>query len=167
MELVPVQDIVAFKRPRWPARAAHHLPGTDQNATIENKIQAFYQPSLRGHQKNVMRGASNPNALRPGINGFAADQNKRLPYDPEAAKKLLAGRFPQQFPVTMNCPMTATSTTNASAKPVSANLARINVKINLAAETKGTYFPKFCAATPALACWTLRHLRRAITRSMR
>jgi len=26
----------------------------------------------------------------PGINGFNADQNKRLPYDPEAAKKLLA-----------------------------------------------------------------------------
>ena len=40
----------------------------------------------------VMRGAATPTALMvaPGIKGFVADMNKRLPYDPENAKKLLA-----------------------------------------------------------------------------
>ena len=46
----------------------------------------------RRHQAHVMRGASNPLALMvgPGINGFNPDLNKRLPFDAEASKKLLA-----------------------------------------------------------------------------
>lgn len=108
--------------------------------------QAFYQAiDMEGIKKNVMRGASNPTALMvgPGINGFAADQNKRLPYDPEAAKKLLADAgYPNGFEVTMNCPNDRYVNDARICQAVSANLARINVKINLAAETKGTYFPK-------------------------
>ena len=51
--------------------------------------QAFYQAiDIEGIQKTVMRGASEPTGLMvgPGVNGFDADLNKRLPYDPEAAK---------------------------------------------------------------------------------
>lgn len=54
--------------------------------------QAFYQAiDINGIQRVVMRGASGPTALMvgPGINGFDAAMNKRLPYDPDAAKKLL------------------------------------------------------------------------------
>ncbi|MBW8720286.1 MAG: ABC transporter substrate-binding protein, partial [Variovorax paradoxus] len=54
--------------------------------------QAFYQAiDIVGIQKTVMRGASKPTGLLvgPGINGWTAEQDKRLPYDVEAAKKLL------------------------------------------------------------------------------
>lgn len=108
--------------------------------------QAFYQAiDIEGIQKTVMRGASKPTALMvgPGINGFDASQNKRLPYDPEAAKKLLAeAGYPNGFEVTMNCPNDRYVNDARICQTVSANLARIGVKINLAAETKGTYFPK-------------------------
>ncbi len=108
--------------------------------------QAFYQAiDIDGIQKTVMRGASSPTALMvgPGINGFSQAQNKRLPYDVEAAKKLLADAgYPNGFEVAMNCPNDRYVNDAQICQAVAANLSRINVKINLQAETKGTYFPK-------------------------
>jgi len=108
--------------------------------------QAFYQAiDIEGIKTTVMRGASNPTALMvgPGINGFTPEQNKRLPYDMEAAKKLMAeAGYPNGFEVTMNCPNDRYVNDSRICQAVAANLSRINVKINLQAETKGTYFPK-------------------------
>ena len=108
--------------------------------------QAFYQAiDIDGIKKTVMRGASAPTAemVGPGINGFQPDLNKRLPYDPEAAKKLLAeAGYPSGFEVQMNCPNDRYVNDSRICQAVAANLSRIGVKINLAAETKGTYFPK-------------------------
>ncbi len=107
--------------------------------------QAFYQAiDIEGIKKTVMRGASNPSALLvgPGINGFQPDA-KRLPYDVEAAKKLMAeAGYPNGFEVAMNCPNDRYVNDGRICQTVAANLSRINVKINLQAETKGTYFPK-------------------------
>jgi peptide/nickel transport system substrate-binding protein len=108
--------------------------------------QAFYQAiDIEGIKRTVMRGAANPTGLMvgPGINGFVADLNKRLPFDTEAAKKLLAeAGYPNGFEVTMNCPNDRYVNDGEICQAVAANLSRIGVKINLAAETKGTYFPK-------------------------
>jgi peptide/nickel transport system substrate-binding protein len=108
--------------------------------------QAFYQAiDIEGIKRTVMRGASNPIAeMWPQqVNGFAPDLNKRLPYDPEASRKLLAeAGYPNGFEVKMNCPNDRYVNDSAICQAVSANLARVGVKINLEAETKGTYFPK-------------------------
>lgn len=107
--------------------------------------QAFYQAiDIEGIKKTVMRGASNPSAqlVGPGINGFQPDM-KRLPYDVEAAKKLMAeAGYPNGFEVSMNCPNDRYVNDSRICQTVAANLSRINVKVNLQAETKGTYFPK-------------------------
>ncbi len=74
-----------------------------------------------------MRGASSPTALMvgPGINGFQADMNKRLPYDAEAAKKLMAeAGYPSGFEVTMNCPNDRYVNDARICQAVAANLAR-------------------------------------------
>lgn len=108
--------------------------------------QAFYQSiDIEGIKRTVMRGASRPTGLMvgPGITGFNEAQDKRLPYDPEAAKKLLADAgYPQGFEVSMNCPNDRYVNDAQICQAVAAGLAKINVKINLVAETKGTYFPK-------------------------
>jgi peptide/nickel transport system substrate-binding protein len=108
--------------------------------------QAFYQAiDINGIQKTVMRGASTPAALLigPGVNGYDASLDTRLPYDPDAAKKLLAeAGYPEGFEVSMNCPNDRYVNDSNICQAVAANLARIGVKINLQAETKGTYFPK-------------------------
>jgi peptide/nickel transport system substrate-binding protein len=108
--------------------------------------QAFYQAiDIQGIQRTVMRGASAPTALMvgPGINGFDPAMNTRLPYDPEASKKLLAeAGYPNGFEVSMNCPNDRYVNDGNICEAVAANLARVGIKINLQAETKGTYFPK-------------------------
>jgi peptide/nickel transport system substrate-binding protein len=108
--------------------------------------QAFYQAiDIDGIKRTVMRGASEPAALMigPGINGYAAEQNKRLPFDVEAAKKLMADAgYAAGFELSMNCPNDRYVNDSRICQTVAANLSRINVKINLQAETKGTYFPK-------------------------
>jgi peptide/nickel transport system substrate-binding protein len=108
--------------------------------------QAFYQAiDIETIKSRVMRNAATPAALMvgPGINGFVPDLNKRLPYDVEAAKKLLADAgYPAGFEVGMNCPNDRYVNDGEICQAVAANLARIGVKVNLQAETKGTYFPK-------------------------
>jgi len=165
MEPVPVQDIERVNStPTTKALVAPELRtiflGMDQKrdellySSVKGKNpfkdkrvrQAFYQAiDIDGIKRTVMRGASNPTALMvgPGINGFSADQNKRLPFDVEAAKKLMAeAGYPAGFEVTLNCPNDRYVNDSRICQTVAANLSRINVKINLAAETKGTYFPK-------------------------
>ena len=165
MEPVPVQDIPRINaNPNLQVLQGPELRtiflGMDQSrdelqfSSVKGKNpfkdkrvrQAFYQAiDINAIQKVVMRGASTPTALMiaPGIKGFPAELNKRLPHDPDAAKKLLndAG-YPSGFEVGMNCPNDRYVNDEEICKAVAAMLARIGVKVNLTAETKGTYFPK-------------------------
>ncbi len=108
--------------------------------------QAFYQAiDIETIKSKVMRGASTPTALMiaPGVNGFAPSLNKRLPYDVDAAKKLLADAgYPNGFEVGMNCPNDRYVNDSEICQAVAAMLARIGVKVNLMVETKDLYFPK-------------------------
>jgi len=165
MEPVPVQDVPRINSsPNTVALVAPELRtiflGMDQKrdellySSVKGKNpfkdkrvrQAFYQAiDIEGIKRTVMRGASNPSALMvgPGINGFNPELNKRLPFDAEASKKLLADAgYPNGFSVDMNCPNDRYVNDGQICEAVAANLARVGVKINLKAETKGTYFPK-------------------------
>ena len=108
--------------------------------------QAFFPAiDIEAIKSRVMRNAATPTALMvgPGVRGFQPDMNKRLPYDPDAAKKLLADAgYPNGFEVGMNCPNDRYVNDSPICQAVAANLARIGVKVNLQAETKNTYFPK-------------------------
>ena len=108
--------------------------------------QAFYQAiDIEAVRTRVMRGAATPAALMlgPGVNGYPADLDRRLPYDPAAAKRLLAeAGYPSGFEVGMNCPNDRYVNDAKICQAVAANLARIGVRINLQAEAKVTYFPK-------------------------
>ena len=80
----------------------------------------------------------------PGINGFDAGMNKRLPYDPDAAKKLLADAgYPQGFEVGMNCPNDRYVNDGEICQAVAANLARVGWK----AERTTFFFGNFQIVT--------------------
>jgi peptide/nickel transport system substrate-binding protein len=108
--------------------------------------QAFYQAiDIETIKSRVMRNAATPTGLMiaPGIKGFVPELNRRLPYDVEGAKKLLADAgYPQGFEVSMNCPNDRYVNDGEICQAVAAMLARVNVKVNLQAESKVTYFPK-------------------------
>src|SRR6185295_16176367 len=108
--------------------------------------QAFYQAiDIEAIKSRIMRGAATPTNLMiaPGVRGFDPAQNKRLPHDTAAAKKLMADAgYPDGFEVSMNCPNDRYVNDAAICQAISAMLAQIGVKVNLMAETKVTYFPK-------------------------
>ena len=108
--------------------------------------QAFYQAiDIEAIKSRIMRGTSTPSALMvaPTVNGFVAELNKRLPYDPESARKLLAeAGYPTGFEVTLNCPNDRYVNDAEICQAVAAMLARIGVKVDLIAETKALFFPK-------------------------
>jgi peptide/nickel transport system substrate-binding protein len=77
------------------------------------------------------------------MKGYAADLDKRAPYDPAAAKKLLAeAGYPDGFSVTLDCPNDRYVNDEAVCVAAAAMLGRIGVKVNVAAISKTKYFSK-------------------------
>jgi peptide/nickel transport system substrate-binding protein len=70
--------------------------------------QAIYQAiDIEAIRLDIMRGLATPAGMlvSPGAIGYAPELDRRLPYDPEAAKALLAeAGYPQGFSVTLDCP---------------------------------------------------------------
>ncbi len=110
--------------------------------------QAFYQAiDIEAIKKKVMRGLSQPSAMMiaPGIIGWSP-KFKRLPYDPEASKRLLAeAGYPHGFEVTLDCPNDRYVNDEAICLAVVSMLAKVGVKVNLLAQPKAKFFPKILA----------------------
>ncbi|HVY43007.1 MAG TPA: ABC transporter substrate-binding protein, partial [Hyphomicrobiaceae bacterium] len=95
-------------------------------------------------KSKVMRGMAVPSALliSPLLYSRSAEF-KRHPYDPEAAKKLLAeAGYPNGFEVTLDCPNDRYVNDEAICRAVAQMLARINVRIRLNSMPKARYFEK-------------------------
>jgi peptide/nickel transport system substrate-binding protein len=110
----------------------------------ERVRRAFYQAiDVNGIQRTVMRGQSKPTGLMwgPGVNGFVAADDTRLPLDLDGAKKLLAeAGYPNGFGVTLDCPNDRYVSDEAICTAVTSMLARIGVKVNLVAQTRARFF---------------------------
>ncbi len=106
--------------------------------------QAFYQAiDVKAISARVMRNQSRPTGLMygPGVNGFTEASDQRYPYDSEASKKLLAeAGYPDGFGVTLDCPNDRYVNDESICQAVTAMLARANIKITLAAQTRLKYF---------------------------
>jgi peptide/nickel transport system substrate-binding protein len=111
--------------------------------------RAFYQAiDEEAIKAKVMRGFAHPTALivGPGVNGYDPALDKRAPYGPPAAKKLLAeAGYPDGFQVGFDCPNDRYVNDEAICQAVVAMLARIGVKVDLLAQTRAKYFGKINA----------------------
>jgi peptide/nickel transport system substrate-binding protein len=92
----------------------------------------------------VMRGAATParGMVVDFVNGY--DSNfQRYPYDPDAAKKLLAeAGYPDGFTVGFDCPNDRYVNDAQVCQAVTAMWARIGITAKLNAQTKSLYFTK-------------------------
>jgi peptide/nickel transport system substrate-binding protein len=109
--------------------------------------QAFYQAiDVNAIKDKVMRGKAAPTGCitpAPVACSMAPEADKRLPYDPEAAKRLLAeAGYPNGFEVGMDCPNNRYVNDERICQSVVAMLAKIGVKVNLNTMPKAVYFPK-------------------------
>ena len=179
MEPVPVQDIGRISAdPRLKVLQGAELRtlfiGLDQrrdellNSSVKGRNpfkdrrvrQALYQSiDIDAIQRTVMRGASTPTALliAPPVKGWAADLNKRLPYNPDAARRLMAeAGYGDGFEVAMNCPNDRFVNDEAICAVVASMFAKIRVKVNLVVEGKALYFPKILSRNTSLylGAWT-------------
>ena len=164
MEPVPLQDIEKLKAaPNLKVLQGPELRtiflGMDQSrdellfSNVKGKNpfkdkrvrQAFYQAidiEAIKSSHHARRGDADQSDDRAGHQGVP-EMNKRLPYDPEAAKKLLAeAGYPDGFEVGMNCPNDRYVNDAAICQAVAAMLARIGVKVEPDGRNQGHVFPE-------------------------
>src|SRR5450755_544132 len=108
--------------------------------------EAFYKAvDVNAIKTQVMRGLSIPTAVMyaPQVDGYPKDLDRVKPPDREGARKLLADAgYPQGFTVTLDCPNNRYINDEKICVAVAAMLAQVNVKVNVNAMPRATYFPK-------------------------
>lgn len=108
--------------------------------------QAFYHAiDVEAIKRTVMRGQSRPSALMigTGLNGYDKAMDVRPKFDPELSKKLLAeAGYPNGFETGLDCPNDRYVNDEAICRAAVAMLAKVGVKVNLLAQTRGKYFAK-------------------------
>ncbi|HEY9215279.1 MAG TPA: ABC transporter substrate-binding protein [Ancylobacter sp.] len=109
--------------------------------------QAVYRAiDMTAIRDRVMGGTSRiaGTMIAPGINGYDAKLDTRaLPYDPEAAKKLLAeAGYPNGFSFGMDCSNDRYVNDERICQAIVGMLARVGLKVTLNAQTRSKYFEK-------------------------
>ena len=108
--------------------------------------RAVYQAiDIETIRRDVMHGFSIPAGIiiQPGINGYTAELDRRLPYDPGAAKALLADAgYPSGFDVQIDCPKDRYVNDAAICRAVVGMLGQIGIAVRLAAEPMRQHLPK-------------------------
>jgi len=111
--------------------------------------KAFYQAiDIEAIKARIMRDLATPSALMISPLLFArADEFERHPYDPEAAKALLAeAGYPDGFTVAMDCPNDRYVNDEPICQAVSSMLARVGITIEPNFQSKTQYFAKVLAS---------------------
>lgn len=125
------------------------LPGSNikgKNPLKDVKVRrALYQAiDSDALHRVTMRGLSQPTGtlVAPQVNGWTESLHKRLPYDQEAARKMLAeAGYPQGFEVDFACPNNRYINDEEICQAVTAMWSRIGVKAKLRTLPLVTYFP--------------------------
>jgi peptide/nickel transport system substrate-binding protein len=108
--------------------------------------QAVYQAIDEGTIRDrVMHGLAIPSGIiiQPGINGYAPELDTRLPFDPSAAKALLAtAGYPDGFAVTLDCPNDRYINDEAICQAAAAMLAKVGIRVTVAARPMREHFPR-------------------------
>lgn len=98
-------------------------------------IQAIHRTTMRG--QSIVTGTFFP----PQVNGFAAEEDVRLPYDPARARQLLTeAGYPNGFGVTLDCPNNRYINDEQICAAIAAMWARIGVRTQVKAQPLGPFF---------------------------
>ncbi|MCP1336851.1 ABC transporter substrate-binding protein [Hyphomicrobiales bacterium FT118] len=111
--------------------------------------KAVYQAiDIEAIKDRIMRGLSEPSALMLSPFMYSrSDEFKRHPYDPDAAKKLLAeAGYADGFTVGMDCPNDRYVNDERICQAIVSMLARVGIKVDLNAQPKAQYFAKVLAS---------------------
>ena len=118
--------------------------------------QAVYQAiNIDAIRDRIMGGSSHVagTMIAPGINGYDPRLDVRAaPYDPDAAKKLLAeAGYPQGFAFPMDCSNDRYVNDERICQAVVGMLGRVGLKVSLNAQTRTKFFEKVLGRDTAFA----------------
>ncbi len=107
--------------------------------------QALYHAvDIEAIKKNTMRGLSQPSGAHAAVAAQTTPEiEKRLPYDRERAKKLLAeAGYPNGFEVTLDCPNNRYVNDEKICQALAAMWSQVGVKTKVNTMPRAVYFPK-------------------------
>ena len=106
--------------------------------------RAMYQAlDIQAITTRVMRGQARPTGqiFGPGVNGFLEANDTRPALDLDGARRLLTeAGYPNGFGVTLDCPNDRYVNDEAICTAVVSMLARIGIRVTLAAQTRARFF---------------------------
>ena len=119
----------------------------DANPFKDERVRrAMYQAiDVEAIRDGVMQGLSVPAGMiiPPGVNGHAPEFEQRLPYDPEAAKALLAeARYPKGFTLTLDCPSNQYINDEAICRMVARQLSEVGIAVSVDAQPEDRHYQK-------------------------
>jgi peptide/nickel transport system substrate-binding protein len=123
------------------------MPGTGKNPFKDVRVRRAVLQAIdvNAIQKKVMRGSARVNAIlaAPAVQGYDKNLDARLPYEPDAARKLLAeAGWPQGFNVTLDCTNDRYVNDEAICQAIVPMLARVGIRVHLNSQTKNIIFEK-------------------------
>jgi peptide/nickel transport system substrate-binding protein len=108
--------------------------------------QAVYQAiDVEAIHTEIMRGYAIPAGIiiQPKINGYLPELDTRPPYDPEAARRLLAeAGYPDGFDVRLDCPENRYLNDAAICRAVVEMLGRVGIRVELDLAPMREHVPK-------------------------
>jgi peptide/nickel transport system substrate-binding protein len=117
--------------------------------------QAIYQAiDMTAIRDRVMGGAAHiaGTMIAPGINGYDARLDSRVPFDPNASKKLLAeAGYPNGFSFGMDCSNDRYVNDERICQAIVGMLARVGLKVTLNAQTRTKFFEKVLSRDTSFA----------------
>ena len=117
-----------------------------KNPLADRRVrQAIYQAiDIEAIRDVVMRGSTIPAGMLvpPGVFGYNKEQGKRLPFDPEASKRLLAeAGYPDGFSLTLSVPHFAGWKTEEIGQATIPMLAKVGINAKLDVQPGSKYWP--------------------------
>ena len=132
-----------------PELKSSNIRGKNPFADIRVREALYRALDNNALSQRIMRGMSKPTAsvIAPQIQGYDPSLAETIaPYDPEAARKLLADAgYPNGFEVAMDCSTDEFVNAEQLCQATAAMWARIGVKVNLTAQPGSNYNRKLLA----------------------
>jgi peptide/nickel transport system substrate-binding protein len=121
-----------------------NVKGRNPFKDVRVRQAVYHAIDIEAIRTRTMRGSALPTGgITPSILASNPDAEKRLPYDPQRARRLLADAgYPNGFEVTLDCPNNRYVNDEEICIAVAAMLTKVGITTKVTAMPRATYFPK-------------------------
>jgi len=121
-----------------------NVKGKNPFKDVRVRQAVYHAIDIDAIRSRIMRGSAVPTGgITPSITASNPEAEKRLPYDVNRSKQLLAeAGYPNGFEVTLDCPNNRYVNDEEICIAVASMLAKIGISTKVSTQPRATYFPK-------------------------